>query len=198
METDTPEGMLVASPDRVGAEHLGFAWSTHQYLNDYIKFADAKAGVLMTLAGGLLVFTLRLDSFERAEDAKWFAILGIGCLSLSFVAGILTVTPRLFTKETKQHPWLSLRQSFRPSLTAKGLIFWNGIQAYQDVEEFKREFFSRECQGLVDAVCEHNEELSAILCRKFFYLCWAMRLLWIGLTATAVFCAVHGFDLTTS
>ncbi len=92
----------------------GFLWNVHSYINEYIRFADTKAelviGWITAITGGLLAvqFQKKLNLCHMAGIAS---SIGFGLLVLSFVFAFLVLLPRLRTSQPK------------------GFIFWRSIRA---------------------------------------------------------------------
>ncbi|MCY2926387.1 MAG: hypothetical protein NT031_13295 [Planctomycetota bacterium] len=57
-----------------GKPALEFAWNTHRYLNEYIRFADAKAGVVIAVCSALVasLYAGKVYSFlMKTAPAGW-------------------------------------------------------------------------------------------------------------------------------
>ena len=97
-ESNAPLGEVAGGSGGVPVLDLqDFLWKTHSYMNDYIRFADTKAAVVIALStallGGLIAAeahhgcSLRLLNFvEPAWKESW---LGIGAsFSILFLCGV--------------------------------------------------------------------------------------------------------------
>ncbi len=54
---------------------LDFAWNVHQYLRDFIQFADTKAGFVFAWSNGVLVLLAGSDAVSPLFSfAKWSGV----------------------------------------------------------------------------------------------------------------------------
>jgi pycsar effector protein len=166
---------------------LDFLWKAHSYTNEYIRFADAKAAFLVTiaaaLAGALIsskVFDgLRLVSVADWPAAAWIAVFSILCLGSSVVCATWTVRPRLWGKDQKD------------------VIFWGGIVRYDSADTFCAEVERLSEVEQAHAVGRHLYVLARICKRKYDWsnaailfgtaggLSAALAVLWIHFTDVA-------------
>ncbi len=182
------------------AAHSEHAWNTHSYLNNYIQFADAKAGVLLGLSGAGMVTILKSTAFISKKSD-----LNTGHVALAFFAGcffccIFVVVPRLFT-------WKSMRRSFlrflprfpcdkvgtavaKENAKYRSTVFWQGILEHQEPSMFLAALKGLDDKHLLREVAFHNFELSAILVRKYRWLKFAF---WLFATAGFFMAFFYGF-----
>lgn len=182
----------MSDDDSVKLEH---AWKTHAYLNNYIQFADAKAGVVITLASGVIIFTLQADFLEVRPIAQWLVYVGVLAFAVTFIAGILVVTPRLFTNRNCRNPCRAFLESIGRLPRERSLIFWGGISAYRDVKRYEMAVRRADSKGFLDQVLTHNFTLSTILDHKYFWLTVALRAFVVGIGAIALFVCLNGLKL---
>lgn len=175
---------------------LSHAWSTHSYLNNYIQFADAKAGVLMAFSSASIIGVLKSKSFAETFDLANIGHAALFFLSACFFCCILVVTPRLFTWKQlkKRFPHLVDKLTGEPDF--RSTIFWNGILAHNEPREFLVAVSSLEQKAFLREIVYHNFELSSVLERKYNWLKFAFWTFALGIIFLAAFFALNGLDLT--
>jgi hypothetical protein len=100
-------------------------WNIYQAINDWVKFADAKAGVALAAHGA--VFTIAVP--EIVENRSYF--LEHGCLAVGLVCATVAAIVSVFFGLRAIIPRLSVGE-------AKSLIFFAHIaKAYPDFESFR-------------------------------------------------------------
>jgi hypothetical protein len=140
-------------------ERLDFLWKVHGYTNDYIRFADTKAGfaagTVLAVMGALVAShpfdSLSQTPFTQLHYRVWFSASALAILVFSFICALLAIRPRL-------------------KLTVpKGFIFWASV-----VEHGSDMAYAGECKKLsVDEmdlnVSRHIYALATISTRKYFW-----------------------------
>lgn len=136
------------------AAKQNFLWQTHQYLGEYARFGDSKAGFAGAIAAALLGalysakahVSLIQTPYSQWPIASWFAVVSgvflIGCISLA----IWTVLPRVRSTQ-----W-------------KGFIFWDSIAAHRNVETLQTSFHGQSGRTLNDHLLHHVFEISSNVC----------------------------------
>src|SRR2546428_5070756 len=107
-----------------------FLWKVHSYTNDYIRFADAKAGFSVGIASALLAVLYAAKCHElfvtlapvQRTPLAWVSVGAFLSLVASILAAVAAVRPRLWTHSDK------------------GFIFWRGIAEYDGPEMFTAAF----------------------------------------------------------
>lgn len=63
--------------------HLEFLWHSHAYVNEYIRFADAKAAFIVTLASGALAafWSVGVLDIRLASPSQWGLVASLGGLA---------------------------------------------------------------------------------------------------------------------
>src|SRR4029077_19894370 len=101
-----------------------FLWNVHSYINNYIQFADTKAGFCVGIASALMAALFASKSHElfiRGAPSQyaghWTVLAGISLaafvlLAVSMGAAVMVVRPRA---------WV---------YSEKGFIFWNDISNF--------------------------------------------------------------------
>ncbi|EWM68063.1 MULTISPECIES: Pycsar system effector family protein [Micromonospora] len=73
-------------------------WKVLQNVNEWLRHADTKASLVLTLDGALIgLIALRVqgrEAFERQPVATMLLLLALGLLAASLVATVLAVAPR--------------------------------------------------------------------------------------------------------
>jgi hypothetical protein len=135
-----------------------YLWRIHASISENIRFADAKAGFTVAIAGAVLgaLFTLNQSPGHGLRVAwgwaQWCCILAYALLMLSAIAGSWCVRPRL-----RGSP-------------GKGLVFWRNIAGYPSHAEFARAFITQEEVALDEHLAESIHDLSLICEEKYRFL----------------------------
>lgn len=127
----------------------------NQHTMDYIRMADAKAAVLITLlSANLLVLVQRAaDAIARLQES-WtvFLIVGaIGFATISLAVAVNVIRPRLFRNHHQGH------------------IFWEDIVAHEK-SDYAASFPSLTGKDILRELAEHNHNLASSALRKFRWL----------------------------
>ncbi len=133
---------------------LDYLWHVHEYINEYIRFGDAKAAFAGTIASGLLaaLYTSLAHSqflqlpHDRWSTSTWLAIGAAIFLGTSVVLALWTVRPRL------------------QSTQSRGFIFWGNIANHKNIEDLQSSFYSQSEQNLNDHLLRHLFDLSKKIC----------------------------------
>lgn len=136
-----------------------FLWNVHSYTNEYIRFADAKASVVIAWAGAVLGTLVASKTYANFWDNKlwtsgtmfmaWVTLLSFFLLAASFVVAILTIAPRL------KYDGKAL----------KGLIFWEVVQTFSNGEAYAQAV--KDCTDLDSRVAQHVYELASVAHGKY-------------------------------
>ncbi len=151
---------VAVEPQGDGAkDRLDFLWKIHGYTNDYIKFADTKAGFVagtVLVVIGALVASHPFDSLSGIPLAQLHYRVGFGALALvilvfSFICALLAIRPRL------------------RSTVPRGFIYWASV-----IEHGSDLAYADACKKLsADQmelnVSRHVYALAAICTRKYFW-----------------------------
>lgn len=142
------------------ASQQEFLWKTHAYINEYIRFSDSKAGVVITLSSGLLglLYSAKAHELFITHALKEWSLLGWGSavsfclLFVSVLLGVWTVRPRLWTSQSR------------------AFIFWGGIANHQRSESFLADFRALSDDDLSANLARHVFELSVVCASKYFWV----------------------------
>ena len=134
-----------------------FAASTNSYITDYIKFADVKAGVLLTvsglLAGGLGKLSLSIFELLKDQDNCWYLVVAIVIIGVG-VSLLCTL-------------WMSLR-ALKPDIKNAE----DSLHSFPDIakcscKDYTQSSLGLSCDEIVSHFCAHNWTLSRIANAKF-------------------------------
>jgi hypothetical protein len=187
-----------------------FVWKVHGYTNEYIRFADAKAGAIITWCAGLiaLLFTIKAQSrFLPPQitftDIDWKAT-GLGAaaivaflfLTLSVTFGFLTILPRLWVGDAQSEPftWRVWAWPWRFILGTSrffaafvprpagpaGLIYWESVRGHATPVEYSAAVTGSTAEQMTDATAQHVHVLAGISKKKYHYVDCCIRLAFIG------------------
>jgi hypothetical protein len=164
------------------ADRLDFLWKIHGYTNDYIRFADTKAGLAaatVLAVMGALVAAHPFDSISETPIAQqhyrvWFASAAIAILAFSFICTLLAIRPRL------------------KSEVPKGFIFWESVIAHNSDLAFASECKKLVAEDMELNVSRHIYALAGIATRKYFWTNLSILSGSIGgLLAGGIILAIH-------
>lgn len=123
----------------------------HDYLNNYIKFADAKALGVITI-NGLVMKMVYGYLTNNMNDTKSFILLsGFVLLIIGIVLSVLVVFPRTTNKRVS------------------GLIFWENVNCFEK-SEYIDQINSISEQKLFNKMVEQNYYLAKTVTRKYSIL----------------------------
>lgn len=163
-------------------DRTDFAARTRDYVTDYIKFADAKAGAV--LAVGLAVSGLLGSLTDRIA-----AVLGGVSRPVAVIAAVVALLVVASTAMVVHH----IVEALSPSITSakKSLASFPDIAADQS-------WYLERCAQLTDRdiaseLEQHVSHLSAIACSKFTHIAkavWWLRIQILGAYTLVVFFVV--------
>ncbi len=153
-------------------ETADFLWNTHQYLNEYIRFSDAKAGVVIVFASGIIAAMysaqLHVAVFSTwPADWRWLewtSAAGFALLATAVLLSVWAIRPRLTNKQPK------------------GFIFWDSIRGFSSAADFRRAFQTQNKSGMAGHLAEHLFTLAGVSHRKYF---WVSLSIWATLFGAA-------------
>jgi hypothetical protein len=140
-------------------DRLDFLWRIHAYTNDYIRFADTKAGFAagtVLAVVGALVASHPFDSLSQSPLLQlhyrvWFSALALAVLVLSFICALLAIRPRL------------------KSTAPRGFIFWESVMGHGSDMTYADECKKLSADEMELNVTRHIYALAAICKRKYFW-----------------------------
>lgn len=157
-----------------------FLWNVHSYLNEYIRFADAKAVVVIAWASALFGALHSADAhhfldprtFTLTSPEFWLSLHGIGAflgfalLTGSFTVAVGSIIPRLWDG------------------TKPGFIFWGNVLRYAGPADFYSALLNE--PDLPRHLAEHIYTLARIATTKYSRIAWAIRLAFLGSIAAGL------------
>lgn len=163
-------------------ESLDFLWKVHSYTNDYIRFADQKAGLVLAVESGLIAamyaaklhHACSLTRFNFQERTVADTALGfvsfIGFLFLGVGVGfaLFAIAPRLWTQV-----WSTFRERLYNSLsvgTLAGSVFWKEVLANGNAVAYLARVRGLDEAGREDAVGRHVYVLAGVANAKFGWI----------------------------
>lgn len=154
-----------AKPDETNpANLLPYAQGVHQYVNEYIRFADTKAAFLFAFVSGVIGFLFSKEMFIDINICRlfnldlfvWLAFLGTLGLVVAGIFSFLVIKPQLFPR--KQN----------------GLIFWETVANYLNAKTYTAEVLALTDDGIVAQLIDHTYQLSLVARNKYRWLAWGI------------------------
>lgn len=125
-----------------------FAKHHNSYLNDYIKFADAKAVAIITINGLIIRVLFDYLTNNLLATKYFFTLVSCILLLIAIFFAVLVVYPRTSAKNSK------------------GLIFWENVSA-MNKKEYLTEVMQIKEEDLLEKVIEQNYFLSKTATLKY-------------------------------
>lgn len=160
---------LAANADDVTA--LEFAKFVNTHTNDYIRLADQKAAILITLlSANVLVLVQHAGMYIREGHTAWrLGLVIVACLYAvsSLAVAVNIIRPRLFRN------------------AAHGHVFWEDITAVDKVA-YARSLRTLSADDMLQELGQHNHNLSRTAMRKFRWLRYAFAMALTSIVLSAV------------
>jgi hypothetical protein len=159
-----------------------FLWKVHGYTNEYIRFADTKAGFCVGMASAVMaaLFASKChDLFLQAAPGQWTALAWASLsafvlLALSIGASVTAVRPRL---------WVH---------SEKGFIFWQAVAEFDSPGALVMGYESQGVAELNVCLAHHLYSLAKVCSRKYMWVNVAILAAAVGGTlAVAVVLLKH-------
>lgn len=174
MEDEQPTPTAAGMPGLSSESIRPFVESTHQYIRDYIQFADQKAAFIFAGATALLAFLHSGHVSERwlKPLSLWqgfdsIAFLAMLALALAVVLAVWVVVPRT------------------PG-SRRGLLFWSAIAEFPNGGEYALEVQRHSGDSLTQVMAEHCYDLACICRAKYRVLRLAALSGAVGLVAATL------------
>lgn len=158
------------------AENHDDLWVVHTAVNEWVRFADTKAGAVLGAQG--VIFALAIPSL--VEHRAWIlaeplvctlVIVAAACALLSVAWSLKCVIPRLRVGE------------------AKSLIFFGHIAQAFDNPEAYHEMFERyrnDEKGISGHIAHQVWSNSVVAWKKYKDSTWALRFFAVGISCDAI------------
>lgn len=148
-------------------EHL---WNVHEYIQEYVRFADTKAGVAIVVISTVLGLCYSKDMHHSFVSANvfnwglvaWFSLLVYVALAASTLLATLVIVPRL----TAAPP--------------KGFVFWHSIAGHKSAQAFASELGNVTDDELRKHLAHQVYAISCICKQKYLFIKLS---LWCGTPA---------------
>lgn len=135
-----------------------FTWRVHTYTNEYIRFADAKAGAVFAIGsavvGALWVSKAHLSFVESSPIAwtgrAWLMLLSFILLAVGMLTSGVAVRPRLWTTQS-----------------TPGLLFWERVAAHTSGTSYWTALTASRPEELSRQVAEHVYDLAKVARAKY-------------------------------
>ncbi|ATF11642.1 hypothetical protein A616_06475 [Brevibacillus brevis X23] len=140
------------------------------YIGDYIKFADQKAGVGLTLNLAILgyfITYLKTANFSMFVVNKVFLIIGVALLLVSSFLFFSVIWPR-YVGDTRYY------------------MSWGGIGAFKSANEYQLLLKEKTEEQFLDDMATQNHSLAKVCKNKYSFLRWGIMVLIIGIVTTGV------------
>jgi hypothetical protein len=165
-----------AQPVSPGNYHFDFAWKTHEYIHNYIRFADTKAAFIFawatSLIGALFITRSHRLFLHREEGGTTLlAILSAAAfilLALSATAAIWVIIPRLFTRQLA------------------GFVFWESIRVHATDNLYVLALMRENETELTQHLLIQVYAVAGIAKKKYWWTGVSIALAFFGTTAAAV------------
>jgi hypothetical protein len=141
-----------------------FAWNVHSYVNEYIRFADTKAELVIAWITAVLgaLFAVKFHEKFGCSLVGILRIAGFSLLVLGFVCAFWVIRPRL---KSTQIP---------------GFIFWNSIRAHDSKDVFVDALQQQSSADLQRQVAGHLYDLSGVSQSKFRWVSISILFAFLG------------------
>jgi len=151
-------------------EKLDYLWNAHTYVNEYIRFADTKAGVVIIFVSSLVgafyasdLQSLFMESTPRNwPTSGWVGFSVFVLLLCAITCAVLSILPRLSRKEEV------------------GPIFWNSIVNHGDPATFWSSVSKQSERALGQHLAFHLFQISTICKKKYWWVSSSIILSMLG------------------
>lgn len=144
----------------------GFGKDVNEYLNNYVRNADTKAGAVIAadLTVGAFLIVNRPPAESCASVLVWVAVL---LLVTSAIFGGLVIYPRVPSSGTS-------------------LIFWEDILARGGVDAYRGALNDLDSDKREAEYAAQNYHVSQVLHDKYKWIRWCLRFFFVAVTCGAI------------
>ncbi|NGP89699.1 Pycsar system effector family protein [Fodinibius halophilus] len=140
----------------------GFTKDVNDYLNFYIRVADAKAAVF--LAGDITVGAALAKSTFCSDEAIIFGAISALSILISIFFGAKVFIPSVSSKH-------------------QGFIFWENIKNWSSKDRYLSKVQNLSSSEIENQYAKQNWEVSKILSKKHFAIKWGVVTFLVGFLA---------------
>ncbi len=138
---------------------MNFLWNVHKYVNDYIRFADTKANIILGFSVALLGVLKATGAAVQLRTPpqtwtlySWSSFLAVALLVGAVCFAAISVVPRL------QNP------------SGLGYLFWDAIGQHQSGKEFWEGLQGLKGEDLAKELAYHLFVICGIATKKYNWL----------------------------
>jgi len=166
-----------------------FLWKVHGYTNEYIRFADPKAGIALALVSGLIAAMFAAKCHTLCAPAKFGASMGAAFVGSICLIGfiLLLISATFFTWGISPRLWAAFRATIMERVfhehskpTEKGYIFWDQVLAHGSEDSFVTSVRQLSIEQQSEFIARHIHTLAGIASEKFRWIKWGFRLGYVG------------------
>jgi len=136
---------------------MDLIWKVHGYTNEYIRFSDAKAGLILTYTSALIagLYAAGLHhGFTTVAPVNWgwngvLAASAFGLLILAAAIAAWSILPRLWSRQRI------------------GFVFWESILAHGSADSFWTQLRGQSSEALVEHLAHHLFAIAGVCRRKY-------------------------------
>lgn len=166
----------MAEDKSAGEPCLESAWAIHSYVNEYIRFGDAKALVVIAWCSSLIAGLYSLNAHRLIVDLweqfSWpavlhalGAVLAFGLLVAGFTFSVLAIRPNLTTSRER------------------GVIFWQTVRNFDTGTDYAQHLRGMGVIEFHEEVGRHIFDIAGIATRKYW---WVNRSIWLAAAGSIV------------
>lgn len=141
-------------------------WSVHSSTNEYIRFADTKAALIVAWNTAILGVLYSKDVHKLVFAAHWgtaaASVVAFLLLVLAFLTALYAVAPQL-----KQN-------------AKNGLIYWDDVRQFTSSSKYVNAAISADEAETQAQLLDHIFTLAGICQRKYHLIGWSIRLAFLG------------------
>lgn len=145
-------------------EKRQFLWKVHDYINDYIKFADTKAGFCFGLTSaliGVLYSTRCHELFLKIPFQQWNFGAYLSLSAFLFLASSVGLAIHVVTPRLRRH-------------SKRGFVFWEAISQFEDADLYDGAYDAQSSHEMTMNLSHHVYALAKICDCKYKWVVAAM------------------------
>jgi hypothetical protein len=148
----------------IDTERPAFLWNVHSYVNEYIRFADTKAELVVAWTSAIMgvLVAAKLHHHVGWSFTGLLTFAGLTSLVIAFGLAFWAVVPRLWTTQPQ------------------GFVFWKSIVAHGTKEKFVEAFMAEPADRLANHIAGHLFELSRVCDAKYWWVNYSIVFAFVG------------------